>query len=361
MKNIATVVLSLALAASIISGLILYHTHYNTKNALVGSENKLAALEKKVGQLAQEKVLLHDQIRENTERLNKLKDTQTRISELEYAITIKDQILAEFKKTIQILKKDLEEERKANKSLINNLTSKDAMIHELQEQSQVPESYILYLEEESAKKDSLVSESEKKLQAAQAHVLYLEGEIAKKHNEIGVLNRELSVLKGKKATNEAKMGQLKSTYEALVSDLNHQIENQEVTIKNFEEKISVTFVDRILFDFGKATITPEGRKILKRVGEILQNIHGRKIRVVGHSDNIPILPLYQSKFPSNWELSASRAAAVVRDFQQNADIDPANLEAVGRSFYDPIASNETEEGRALNRRVEIIIAPKLDS
>jgi len=156
------------------------------------------------------------------------------------------------------------------------------------------------------------------------------------------------------------MGQMKSTYEALISDFKQQIEEKEVTIKAFEEKISVTFVDRILFDFGKASISPEGKTILRKVGEILKNVQGRQIRVLGHTDNIPILPEYQHKFPSNWELSAVRAAAVVRDFQKKIGLDPRNLEAVGRSFYDPIASNETDEGRARNRRVEIIIAPKIE-
>jgi chemotaxis protein MotB len=69
---------------------------------------------------------------------------------------------------------------------------------------------------------------------------------------------------------------------------------------------------------------------------------------------------YRHKFPSNWELSAARAAAVVRHFQKEIGIDPENLEAVGHSFYDPVATNETEEGRAQNRRVNIVIAPKIE-
>jgi chemotaxis protein MotB len=118
-------------------------------------------------------------------------------------------------------------------------------------------------------------------------------------------------------------------------------------------------VDRILFEFGKATITPEGKKILKKVGEILKNVQGKQIRIVGHTDNIPIMPEYRYKFPSNWELSAARAAAVIRHFQKKMGLDPRILEAVGRSFYKPIASNKTREGRAQNRRVEIIISPKI--
>ena len=159
---------------------------------------------------------------------------------------------------------------------------------------------------------------------------------------------------------EVQMKEMKSTYETLVSDLKGQIEKQEVTIKDFQEALSLTFVDRILFEFGKADLTPEGNKVLKKVGEALKNIKGKKIRVTGHTDNVPIRPDYEYKFPTNWELSAARAAMVIRYFQEKVGLDPKDMEAVGRSFYQPIASNKTKEGRAQNRRVEILIAPQME-
>jgi chemotaxis protein MotB len=159
---------------------------------------------------------------------------------------------------------------------------------------------------------------------------------------------------------EAEMKQMKATQDKLVSELKDQIQKQEVTIKESQESLSLNFVDRILFEFGKADLTPEGEKVLKKVGEALKNIKGKKIRVTGHTDNVPIRPDYIYKFPSNWELSAARAASVVRYFQEKIDLDPKDLEAVGRSFYQPEASNDTKEGRARNRRVEILIAPQME-
>jgi flagellar motor protein MotB len=159
---------------------------------------------------------------------------------------------------------------------------------------------------------------------------------------------------------EVQVKQMKSTYDTLVSDLKDQIQKQEVTIKEFHEALSLNFIDRILFEFGKADLTPEGEKILKKVGEALKNIKGKKIRVTGHTDPIPIHPDYVQKFPSNWELSAARAASVVRYFQEKIGLDPKDMEAVGRSFYQPEASNDTKEGRARNRRVEILIAPQME-
>lgn len=86
----------------------------------------------------------------------------------------------------------------------------------------------------------------------------------------------------------------------------------------------------------------------------------KEIIVVGHSDDVPIARDYRYKYRSNWELSAARAAAVVRYFQKHAGIDPADMEAVGKAFYQPAANNSSKEGGALNRRVEIIIAVKGD-
>lgn len=159
---------------------------------------------------------------------------------------------------------------------------------------------------------------------------------------------------------EAQIKQMKSTHDKLVIDLKDQIQKQEVTIKESQESLSLNFIDRILFEFGKADLTPEGEKILKKVGEALKNIKGKKIRVTGHTDNVPIHPDYVHQFPSNWELSAARAASVVRYFQEKPGLDPKDLEAVGRSFYHPEASNNTKEGRARNRRVEILIAPQME-
>jgi chemotaxis protein MotB len=79
------------------------------------------------------------------------------------------------------------------------------------------------------------------------------------------------------------------------------------------------------------------------------------ILVEGHTDNIPLSAALKKRFPSNWELSTARAAAVVRIFQEQAGIAPERLSATGYSFYRPVAPNSTEEGRHQNRRIEIIL------
>ncbi len=259
-----------------------------------------------------------------------LRSSNERISELENTINVKNQGMSSFEASLHDLNEQFEEEKKTKAALEAELSYRDAATTELQEE----------------------------LKSSQTRILFLEDEIAKGKSEIERLQLQLSNIKGEKDNTEIKIGQLKTTYEKLVSDLKKQIENQEVTIKTFEEKISVTFVDRILFEFAKAEISPKGRKILGKIGNTLKNVKGKQIRVVGHTDDVSISPGYRHKFPSNWELSAARAASVVNYLQNEQGLDPTNLEAVGRSFYEPIASNETSKGRAQNRRVNIIIVPK---
>lgn len=154
--------------------------------------------------------------------------------------------------------------------------------------------------------------------------------------------------------------QLKAACEVLTTGLNEQIKKQEITIKEFKGGISLSLFDRILFRSGQAKLTRQGEKVLAKVGEGLKKIRGKTIRVVGHTDALPIHPDYLDKFPSNWELSAARASSVVRYFQDRSGLDPHIMEAVGRSFYQPAAPNDSEKNRAINRRVEILIAPTME-
>ena len=451
MKNITTIILSLVLAAAIITGLIIYGKYADTKDALILSEKKLADFDEKINQLNQETNVLNDQIEKYVERFRELETVKSRAVELENAITVKDQGLSVFEEKLNHLQNQFEKEKTTNEALRDELSSKDTMVIGLQKDLEVSRSRGLSLEDKIAKatnkieglqrqisdlegekaiaetkmgqlktsfdantmelknaserisqlentisakdqdlsafeeklhdmgkqleqekttkaalenelsyRDAATAGLREKLKHSHSRVLILEDKIAKATDTIEKLERQISTLKGEKTSTVARLGQLKSTYEALVSDLKNQIENQEVAIKTFKEEISVTFVDRILFEFGRAKITPGGRKILGKIGDTLKNVKGKQIRVVGHTDNVPISPGYHYKFPSNWELSAARAASVVNYLQNDLSLDPTNLEAVGRSFYEPIASNETSKGRAQNRRVNIIIAPKVD-
>ena len=342
MRNIAIVVLSVISAAAIIFGSVLYNKQLDASDALLVSEKSVSDLNKKVAQLNQETSALQDKIRNKNKQLVKLENT----------LKVKDQRLVE----LPALQDKIHYKNKQLVKLGDIIKAKNQMISELKEGIHALEKD---LKEERKAKDAIFTDLQERLQGSQSHIRYLEEEVAKGHNETQGLQSQLINLKGQKTLAETNKGHLKATYEALIKDLKKEIKKKEVTIKEFENQISVTFVDRILFEFGKSTITSEGEKILEKVGEILRDIQGKRIRIVGHADNIPILPQYRYKFPTNWELSGARSSAVIRYFIKSIHLDPRNMEAVSRSFHDPIASNETSEGRAQNRRVEIIISPQL--
>ena len=142
------------------------------------------------------------------------------------------------------------------------------------------------------------------------------------------------------------------------TDLKEQIKAQEVKLEELVGKLKVTFVDRILFNSGSAKISAEGKQLLSTLAKSLKH-NNQNIIVEGHTDNVSIGPELRGKYPTNWELSVARSAAVVRYLIEEPAIEPQRFTASGYSFYKPLASNETKEGRHQNRRIEIILASQL--
>ena len=132
--------------------------------------------------------------------------------------------------------------------------------------------------------------------------------------------------------------------ENLLSDL-------EIQVTLCHPGVRLTFEDRLLFEFGKAAIRPEGFALLDKIATILKKVPDA-VRVEGHTDNIPI---HTKRFPSNWELSVARAVNVVKYFAKVGKINPRKLSAVGYGESRPVAQNDTPANRAKNRRVEILL------
>jgi chemotaxis protein MotB len=156
---------------------------------------------------------------------------------------------------------------------------------------------------------------------------------------------------------EEKVKELSSTYEQLVDKMKGEIAKGQVTISELKGKLTANMVDAILFDSGKAEIKPEGLVVLGKVIEILKSVDDKAIRIEGHTDTMPITGSLAQRYPTNWELSAARAINVARYLQKQA-IDPALLSAAGFGEFKPVADNMTPEGRAKNRRIEIVLVAK---
>jgi chemotaxis protein MotB len=133
--------------------------------------------------------------------------------------------------------------------------------------------------------------------------------------------------------------------------------SDEITVEMKNGKVYVSMSDKLLFKSGSAAVEEKGIEALKKLAEVLNKNGDIDVLIEGHTDNVPIKT---AKYEDNWSLSADRALSIVRLLSNEYHVDPKRLEAAGRGEFYPKGSNETAEGRAKNRRTEIILSPKLD-
>jgi len=145
--------------------------------------------------------------------------------------------------------------------------------------------------------------------------------------------------------------QLAQVQKELESYLQKQGLTRQVTIREEERGLVISFQETILFPRGSADLTPEARRIIAQVGAILKELPNF-IRIEGHTCNLPI---NTQKYPSNWELSAARATNVLRELIATSQIPPSHLSATGYGEYRPRYPNDSEQNRMMNRRVDIVI------
>lgn len=131
----------------------------------------------------------------------------------------------------------------------------------------------------------------------------------------------------------------------------------ELSVEIINGKVYVSMSDRLLFRSGSATVEEKGKEALKLLAEVLDKNPDIDILVEGHTDNVPIKT---NLYKDNWDLSVARATSIVRMLAVNYKIAPTRMTASGKGEYFPKAGNDTAEGRARNRRTEIILSPKLD-
>jgi chemotaxis protein MotB len=139
--------------------------------------------------------------------------------------------------------------------------------------------------------------------------------------------------------------------------LKRELNESRIEISQFKNQMMVIkLTSEVLFKSGSANIQPSGQKVLAVIAESLNAYPNRAISIEGHSDNVPVGK--RSSYASNWELSTARAQAAVNFFQQDNQMDPQRLQVVGHGEFQPVASNETVEGRKQNRRIEIRLMPE---
>jgi chemotaxis protein MotB len=193
------------------------------------------------------------------------------------------------------------------------------------------------------------------LQTQHAYVKKINKQLSQNNQK---LERDLQKLKSVIVLQEQVIRLLDDTKKTIESSLKDQIASKDIEVIETENQVKMILVDKILFESGSVDISDEGRALLTIISKSIRDSKSQNIIVEGHTDNKPISGRLKNRFPSNWELSAARASAVVRFLQRNGNLPAGNLAVHGYSFYRPLASNESEQGRSQNRRIEIILTPQ---
>jgi chemotaxis protein MotB len=182
----------------------------------------------------------------------------------------------------------------------------------------------------------------------------LEQQQADSKKQIDALQQEKASLEQQKAQLRSTSEQKQTQYDALVANLTEEVKKGELQVRQYKDMLTVDVAEQLFFDSGRADLKETGKSVLKKVGDALKGYDDKVIRVVGHTDNVPIKT---KLFPSNWELSVARATTVVR-YLQETGIPPERMIASGRAEYQPVAENDTPDGRKKNRRIEITLVDK---
>jgi chemotaxis protein MotB len=204
--------------------------------------------------------------------------------------------------------------------------------------------------ENSRKNRELLAQLEAKEQALAAENARLE----RLKKELEDRSNRVAELESVIASKDAAMTALKNAISRALTDF----EGKGLTVEQRDGKVYVSMENKLLFSSGSWAVGAEGRRAVNQLGGVLGDNPDIAVLIEGHTDNVP----YQGsgQLSGNWDLSTKRATAIVNILRENVAINPENLTAAGRGEYAPIASNDTPEGRAKNRRIEVILTPKLD-
>ncbi|UCD32173.1 MAG: OmpA family protein [Desulfobacterales bacterium] len=308
-------------------------------------QSRLQELEKKEQVLsetiAQKQALIvrADEARRRLE--NKL---QSQIEQREQRIKELEEAVAKLNETRQMLEINLLAQLE---NQARTIKEQQKMISELGNQKHYVEIDLIDLKEQIAIQERIINEQMQIIAELDSTRLKIEDSLQDRTSEIELREKRIKELQDDIVQRDRAKSQIET-------DLKEQIRAQEVKLEKLAGKLKVTFVDRILFNSGSAEINAEGRQLLSTLAESLKQ-NNQNILVEGHTDNVPIGPELREKYPTNWDLSVARSAAVVRYLTGKPGIAPKRFAACGYSFYMPVASNNTEASRQQNRRIEIIL------
>jgi chemotaxis protein MotB len=286
-------------------------------------------LETKFADLKKENRSLADNNEELTKSKNQLEADKSKLqSDYDKIKAERDKLLADFTaadknlKTLQASYKALEKD--SNDALSSNIDKNRELLAKLE-----------------AKEKSLAAEQER---------------LNKLKADLEASSKRLNELESYIAAKEASMNKLKET----LSKSLKAFEGKGLTVEQRNGKVYVSMENKLLFGTGSWAVGAEGKTAVVAVGKVLADNPEISVLIEGHTDNDKILGAIGGGIENNWDLSTKRATAIVNILSENKAINKENLTAAGRGEFAPLMSNDTAEGKAKNRRIEIILTPKLD-
>ena len=250
----------------------------------------------------------------------------------------------------------LESELENRQITITELLANESMLQaQLISEKESREELVALLENSLAEKTDIETTLLQETEKAMLTTSGLESELEKRQAEQKSLHEEITTVSGEKSQLLIQLEQEQKSKQ-LIANLKNRLEQElnesRVEISQLKNRLTVIkLTSEVLFSSGSAQIKPTGQKVLSIIAESLNAYPGRAISVEGHTDNRPMVQ--NARYKSNWELSVARGLAAVKYFQQNNQVDPKRLKVIGYGEYRPVSSNETAEGRKLNRRIEI--------
>jgi chemotaxis protein MotB len=320
-----------------------------------GLAGEVAALKKKHRELVVENDLLKSRVENQRLELGNTIMERDRIKgDLAYVTGARDKAAADNKELEALLQAKSDTLSQSIGDLRRKVVELEAENGRLRQESAA----LRTLQEEKARQLGQAEGEREKIRQDLAAQKKADEERARQLAELRGANEKLrSDLAAQTKAQQEKVEKVSATYEGLLQKMKGEIAKGEVTISELKGKLTLNMVDSILFDSGKSEVKTEGAAVLQKVVSILKDVRDRSIRIEGHTDNVQIGGALARQYPTNWELSAARAINVTRTLEKQG-IDAASLAAVAYGETRPIAGNDTQEGRAKNRRIEIVLVAK---
>lgn len=262
-----------------------------------------------------------------------------------------EELTAQLETNLTVANSELEKLKSDKANLANEIANSQAKVDGLgKSYKKLEESSASELAKNTARNRALLQQLEDKEKALAAENSRLVG----LQKELDTRSKRVDELEGALAAKDANMKALKNSISKALTNF----EGKGLTVEQRDGKVYVSMENKLLFQSGSWKIGTEGKQAVNQLGEVLAENPEINVLIEGHTDNDAFTG--KGDISGNWDLSTKRATAIVNILQENKNINAESLTAAGRSEYAPIATNDTSEGKGKNRRIEVILTPKLD-